>query len=206
VEVRFGWTATEPLETSVYAQYLYDSRGQRVMKFVRDQSGGYETTVYVDGLFEQHEALLPVRQSRTIPCTSWTTKVASASFASATRCLGMERLTRRSNITSAITLVPAMSSTTAALGSNREEFGETSFSTFARKRYRFTGKERDVENGLYYHGARYYASWLARWISPDPLGMSDGLDQYEYVKSNPMCFVDATGDQSSGTVYNQRVD
>jgi hypothetical protein len=28
------------------------------------------------------------------------------------------------------------------------------------KRYRYTGKERDEETGLYYHGARYYAPWL----------------------------------------------
>jgi RHS repeat-associated protein len=54
---------------------------------------------------------------------------------------------------------------------NREEFtpyGETSFGSFARKRYRFTGKERDEESGLNYHGARYYASWLAHWLSVDP--------------------------------------
>src|SRR5262249_52393276 len=35
------------------------------------------------------------------------------------------------------------------------------------KRYRYTGKERDEESGLYYHGARYYASWWGRWVSPD---------------------------------------
>ena len=51
---------------------------------------------------------------------------------------------------------------------NHEEFypyGETSFGSFGRKRYRFTGKERDEESGLYYHGARYYSSWLVRWAS-----------------------------------------
>ena len=48
---------------------------------------------------------------------------------------------------------------------NREEFtpyGETSFGSFAKKRYRFTGKERDEESGLNYHGARYYAPWLGQ--------------------------------------------
>ena len=62
---------------------------------------------------------------------------------------------------------------------NREEYtpyGETSFGSFARKRYRFTGKERDEESGLYYHGARYYAPWLARWVSSDPLGPVDGIN------------------------------
>ncbi len=37
------------------------------------------------------------------------------------------------------------------------------------KRYRNTGKERDEESGLYYHGARYYVPWLARWTAVDPL-------------------------------------
>ena len=40
------------------------------------------------------------------------------------------------------------------------------------KRYRYTGKERDEETGLYYHGARYYAPWLGRWGSVDPSQIS----------------------------------
>jgi len=36
------------------------------------------------------------------------------------------------------------------------------------KRYRYIGKERDEESGLYYCGARYYAAWLGRWSSCDP--------------------------------------
>lgn len=52
-------------------------------------------------------------------------------------------------------------------------FGSTSYQavrsqTETPKRYRNTGKEHDEENGLYYHGARYYACWLGRWISTDP--------------------------------------
>src|SRR5262249_131719 len=47
-------------------------------------------------------------------------------------------------------------------------YGSTSYQavrskTETPKRYRYTGKERDEENGLYYHGARYYACWLGRW-------------------------------------------
>src|SRR5260370_29988470 len=44
----------------------------------------------------------------------------------------------------------------------------------AAKRYRYTGKERDEENGFGYHGARYYAPWLGRWSSPDRAGLIDG--------------------------------
>ena len=31
----------------------------------------------------------------------------------------------------------------------------------------YTGKERDTESGLDYFGARYYASNMGRWMSPD---------------------------------------
>src|SRR5205085_9986274 len=48
------------------------------------------------------------------------------------------------------------------------------------KRYRYIGKERDEETGLYYHGARYYAPWLARWTAADPIGIKDGNNLYAY--------------------------
>jgi RHS repeat-associated protein len=35
-------------------------------------------------------------------------------------------------------------------------------------RYRYTGKERDTESGNDYFGARYYASSMGRFLSPDP--------------------------------------
>ncbi len=60
------------------------------------------------------------------------------------------------------------------------------------KRYRYTGKERDEETGLYYHGARYYAPWLCRWTSWDPNG-ADGTNRYAYVSGNPVRMVDPDG-------------
>jgi RHS repeat-associated protein len=65
--------------------------------------------------------------------------------------------------------------------------------TEAPKRYRYTGKERDEESGLYYHGARYYAPWLGRWMSCDPLGLVDSTCLYLIVRSNPVRFVDSNG-------------
>ena len=57
---------------------------------------------------------------------------------------------------------------------------------------RYGGKERDA-TGLYYYGLRYYAPWLQRWISPDPAGVIDGLNQYVMVHNNPMSRVDRQG-------------
>lgn len=65
----------------------------------------------------------------------------------------------------------------------------------AAKRYRYTGMERDEENGLEYHSARYYLPWLGRWVSCDPIGIRDGLNVYKYAVCNPLSFGDRNGTQ-----------
>ena len=81
-------------------------------------------------------------------------------------------------------------------------YGTTAFrssdasSEVSPKRYRFTGKERDEETGLYYHGARYYAPWLGRWTAADPAGFVDGLNLYRYGRDNPVRLTDPRGTQS----------
>jgi RHS repeat-associated protein len=62
------------------------------------------------------------------------------------------------------------------------------------KRYRYTSKERDRENGFTYHGARYYAPWLGRWTAVDPAAAkSIDLTPYRYGGNNPIGFVGTTG-------------
>jgi RHS repeat-associated protein len=56
-------------------------------------------------------------------------------------------------------------------------FGTTSYRSgrneteVSLKRYKYNGQERDEETGLYYYGARYYAAWLGRFVSCDPLAV-----------------------------------
>jgi len=66
----------------------------------------------------------------------------------------------------------------------------------AAKRYRYTGMERDEENGLEYHSARYYLPWLGRWLSADPIGIGDGVILYSYVTNNPFKKIDINGKQA----------
>ena len=65
---------------------------------------------------------------------------------------------------------------------------------------RYTGKERDAESGLDYFGARYYASSMGRFMSPDPVFATvDRLmdpqqwNMYSYVRNNPLSLTDPTG-------------
>ena len=68
--------------------------------------------------------------------------------------------------------------------------------------YRFTGKEDDVEVGLIYFGARYYAPLLGIWISADPLAVhSPGeadLNLYAYVQGRVLVAVDPVGFEPYG--------
>lgn len=63
------------------------------------------------------------------------------------------------------------------------------------KRYRYTGMERDEESGLSYHTARYYLPWLGRWGSVDPLGISGGLNVFQYCSHSPIKRIDVSGTQ-----------
>jgi RHS repeat-associated protein len=70
---------------------------------------------------------------------------------------------------------------------------------FAACASRYTGKERDSESGLDYFGARYMASSMGRFMSPDPLLNSSRPDnpqtwnRYTYALNNPLTITDPTG-------------
>jgi RHS repeat-associated protein len=77
--------------------------------------------------------------------------------------------------------------------------------------YKFTGKERDVESGLDNFGARYDASSLGRFMTPDwaakptavpyaVFGNPQSLNLYAYVLNNPLSKKDPDGHyQCNGT-------
>src|SRR5689334_3228043 len=73
--------------------------------------------------------------------------------------------------------------------------------------YKFTGKERDTETGLDYFGARYYAAFLGRFVTPDwaakptaipyaKFGDPQTLNLYSYVENSPVDRADADGHEA----------
>jgi RHS repeat-associated protein len=62
------------------------------------------------------------------------------------------------------------------------------------KRYKYVGKERDEETGLYYYGARYYAAWICRFVSVDPLQFDyPYYTPFQYAGNKPITFIDLDG-------------
>jgi RHS repeat-associated protein len=66
---------------------------------------------------------------------------------------------------------------------------------------KFTGKERDVETGLDYFGARYYGSRIGRFSTVDPLmelrkniANPQRWNRYAYALNQPLGFVDPSGE------------
>jgi RHS repeat-associated protein len=185
-------------EPSVYAQYLCDASGNRVMKMVRTQGGRYEATVYVGTTFEHQRNVIVGGQivaNNSIHVMDSQQRIAIVRVGPAPPGDGAADVPIKyqfgDHLRSSNVVVDA-----TGTWISREEFapyGATSFGSYARKRYRFTGTERDEESGLSCHGARYYISWLGRWASCDPIGAHGGLNQYQYAASNPMCLSDRRG-------------
>jgi RHS repeat-associated protein len=77
-------------------------------------------------------------------------------------------------------------------------------------RQQFTSKERDIETGLDYFGARYFANNQGRFISIDPFAgsgratMPQSWNKYSYVLNNPLVLVDPDGmeDQAAQQVVD----
>jgi RHS repeat-associated protein len=73
------------------------------------------------------------------------------------------------------------------------------FSVADGLRQKFTSKERDIETGLDFFGARYYASTHGRFTSADPLLASartwapQSWNRYSYVLNNPLKLIDPNG-------------
>ena len=84
--------------------------------------------------------------------------------------------------------------------------GELQFVNNDNNHYKFTGKERDSETGLDYFGARYYANWTGRFLTPDwaakvaavpyaEFADPQSLNLYTYVRNVPTVRRDIDGHQ-----------
>ncbi|MBL7797054.1 MAG: VCBS repeat-containing protein [Saprospiraceae bacterium] len=209
--IRFRVDDATPQNPNVTKQaaYLYDAAGMRVKKVVLKQGGAWDyTRTSIDGLLES-TVNDQGEQNNHLHVMDNQSRIAI-------RRIGADMEDRRPPLqyhlgdhlgSSNIVLGGMDASGNAAIG--REEYypyGSTSFGDYAKKRYRYSGKEKDEESGLYYYGARYYAGWLGRWVSCDPIGIKGGsINIFQFCASNPINFKDKVGlsnlpaNQATGT-------
>ncbi len=57
----------------------------------------------------------------------------------------------------------------------------------------FSSKRTDPETGLVYFGRRYYLPSAGRFLTPDPAGLTDGLNTYAYLHHSPLTSHDLYG-------------
>jgi RHS repeat-associated protein len=187
------------------AYYVYDSFGQRARKILEKAQGGIEERIYLDGfeVFRRHngagdvtlerETLHVMDDKQRIALVETRTLDAAGDDPSPAQLIRYQfgnhlgsaslELDDQAQIISYEEYSPYGSTLYQAVRSQTE----------TPKRYRYTGKERDDESGLYYHGARYCAPWLGRWTACDPAGLEDSIDLYAYARCNPLSLYDPTG-------------
>ena len=197
--------ATPASIPTVDVRYLYGADRIRVKKWVRENgsSSSDESITCVDRAFEHHrwQKSRQTNQNNSLHVTDGRSRIALVRVGTVPRDDTEATVQHHlGDHLGSCTIVIGGATVTSHTFINREEYfpyGETSFGSFGRKRYRFTGNERDEECGLEYHEARYRAPWLVRWVSSDPGGMVDGSNLYICFRNSPLCFIDASGTQSS---------
>ncbi len=192
--------------------YVYDAGGQRVRKVVEKNNGTLiEERIYLGGfeIFHRHDVSGLMLERETLHIMDDKQRIAMVE----TRTKDSENSDKAPRQLVRYQLGNHLGSSVLELDENAHRisceeyypYGSTSYQAVRKdievplKRYRYTGKERDEETGLYYHGARYYAPWLGRWVSCDPVGMVDGLNLFQYVNNNSVNRKDPDGNQSNGT-------
>ena len=201
------------------AFYTYDAAGQRVRK-VWEHSGLVEERIYLGGwevyrkrdakgnLLLERETLHGMDGARRVVMVE--TKTVDVGIGGVLAVVSRSRFQLANHLGSASLAVDG-----GGLVIRYEEYhpyGTTAYAAgrggveVSGKRYRYTGKERDEETGLYYHGARYYAPWLGRWTAADPAGLADGTNVFAYVRGSPTVLRDPNGREATTTYLGSSRD
>lgn len=215
----FQWDADDQIKQidlggGGFAYYQYDAAGIRTRKLVQYQNGTLKERIYLDG-FEVYQEYKNIAQltANTPSKKRNTVRIGSEEkvFLQADQLIVEssaavnEQAVVRYQYDNYLGSAALELDTKGQLISLEEyhPFGTTAYrshrniATVSIKLYRYSGKERDEESGLYYYGARYYISWLGRWCKSDPSRHIDGLCVFTFTKNNPINLYDLDGRMSA---------
>ncbi|MDE2234618.1 MAG: RHS repeat-associated core domain-containing protein, partial [Gammaproteobacteria bacterium] len=162
------------------AGFVYDALGRRESKTLN----GTSTNFLYDGLNLEQEL------NGTTPTVNYLTGPGIDEAFSRTDSTGSYNYLT-DNLGSSL----ALTNSTGAISTSYtyEPYGNTTASgASSTNALQYTGRENDGD-GLYYYRARYYSPGYGRFISEDPLGLGAGVNEYDYVFSDPMNLIDPLG-------------
>jgi RHS repeat-associated protein len=183
---QFAYDAENRQASAGTSAYSYDGDGLRVRKVVNGV-----TTIFVYDALQRlvAEYTSPDQQPQGPGGTSFLTS----------DHLGSTRLVTdaNGNVTSRHDYMPFGEELLGGIGSRATTM---KYGASDGLRQKFTGKQRDPENGLDYFGARYYSSPHARFIGVDPLmesahpALPQTWNRFAYVLNNPLVIIDPNGE------------
>ncbi|MDP3509010.1 MAG: RHS repeat-associated core domain-containing protein [Candidatus Melainabacteria bacterium] len=91
-------------------------------------------------------------------------------------------------------VIAQSNATTGAVGNKYKygPFGESA-ATLPGTTIGYTGQRYDTELGLYHYKARYFHQGLGRFLQPDPIGYSAGMNLYAYCSNDGLNHTDPDG-------------
>jgi RHS repeat-associated protein len=194
------------------AYYVYDASGQRARKVWEKAPGLSEERIYLGRfeIFRRHNGAIGANtatlERETLHIVDDKQRIALVETRTQGNEPGVPQQLIRYQLGNHLGSASLELNDQALIISYEEytSYGSTSYQavrsqTDTPKRYRYTGKERDEETGFTYHGARYYAPWVGRWTSCDPIAIGDGVNLFLYAGDNPCVFRDSSGNQREPT-------
>jgi RHS repeat-associated protein len=177
---------------TIIAEYAYDNTGKRIKKISYTESGN-KTTYYIGNHFETE-----IIQNSSGTFTKNTTYYH----------VNNEKVAKDVNdgatVTTSYYHTDHLGSSSVITDESGDLVERTKYYPYGSMReggeankYYYTGKELDMDTGLYYYGARYYHPTFATFTQADTIIPDvydpQSLNRYTYVLNNPLKYIDPTG-------------
>jgi RHS repeat-associated protein len=177
------------------AAYIYNAKGQRVIKTLADASGKVTTTHYH---FNQQDLLIAETHDNGQPLVEYIylnkQRVASLRYQEAEALI---EFVHNDHLGSP--MLQTNDEGELIWRNQALPFGQEYQASITEQGFGFPGQYQDVESGYSYNYFRDYDSSLGRYIQSDPIGLAGGVNTYGYVNGNPVGLFDFYGLDWSNT-------
>ena len=173
------------------AQYIYNAKGQRVSKIVRNADGSIATTHFH---YNHHDQLMAETNGQGSPIREYLyvnqERVAVVDYQEDTD--GQLAFIHNDHLGTPKLMTDAQQQ--LIWQDQSLPFGEIENKVAAIEQpLKFPGQYADAETGFHYNYFRDYDPSLGRYIQSDPIGLKGGVNTFGYVLGNPLAYSDPNG-------------